>query len=244
MLEKSYLTFKYAINKKMKSLNIYFFNNSDYKKCFHLQTILREHLLKIPNKNFFVITSHQDVITFGKNRIETDLLVDNKFLEEKKIKIVSSNRGGKITFHGKGQLVFYLIINLKDFNLTVKDYVYNLEQVGINTLKHFGISSFRQDGKEGLWVLLENKIQKIGFIGIHIRRYCTIHGLSINIEKEILKNFSLINPCGYKNIYVTSLENILKEKISSNEFILYFINEFLKIFNFDKVNNKCKLSAE
>ncbi len=222
----------------MKILKIYFFDNSDYKKCFDLQAILREHLLKFPQKSFLVITSHQDVITFGKNKIENDLLVNSDFLKEKNIKLFSSNRGGKVTFHGKGQLVFYPIINLKDFNLTVKDYVHLLENVGINTLKHFNIDSFRDEEKEGIWVLNNNKVQKIGFIGIHVRRYCTMHGLSINIEKNVIEKFSLINPCGYKGLQVTSLESILGTPPVLKDFISCFVEEFLKIFSFDKIDNR------
>lgn len=213
-------------------LKIFYLKNYDYKRIFEFQNACRENLLKTQRKSYLLIVEHQNVITFGKNKILSDLLVSKEYLNNNNIEIFESNRGGKITAHGIGQLVFYPIINLKEHNLNIRDYVHKLENILINTLKYFNIDSKRDDNMEGVFVYKNNILQKIGFIGVHVKKYHTMHGISVNIYNDILNLFNLINPCGFNNLKVTSIEGQINKKISYDLFIKYFINEFNNDFNF------------
>ena len=213
-------------------LKIFYLKNYNYKRIFKFQNACRENLLKTQRKSYLLIVEHQNVITFGKNKILSDLLVSKEYLNNNNIEIFESNRGGKVTAHGIGQLVFYPIINLKEHNLNIRDYVHKLENILINTLKYFNIDAKRDDNMEGVFVYKNNILQKIGFIGVHVKKYHTMHGISVNIYNDILNLFNLMNPCGFNNLKVTSIEGQINKKISYDLFIKYFINEFNNDFNF------------
>ncbi len=213
-------------------LKIFYLKNYNYKRIFEFQNACRENLLKAQRKSYLLIVEHQNVITFGKNKILSDLLVSKEYLNNNNIEIFESNRGGKVTAHGIGQLVFYPIINLKEHNLNIRDYVHKLENILINTLKYFNIDAKRDDNMEGVFVYKNNILQKIGFIGVHVKKYHTMHGISVNIYNDILNLFNLMNPCGFNNLKVTSIEGQINKKISYDLFIKYFINEFNNDFNF------------
>ena len=213
-------------------LKIFYLKNYNYKRIFKFQNACRENLLKAQRKSYLLIVEHQNVITFGKNKILSDLLVSKEYLNNNNIEIFESNRGGKVTAHGIGQLVFYPIINLKEHNLNIRDYVHKLENILINTLKYFNIDAKRDDNMEGVFVYKTNILQKIGFIGVHVKKYHTMHGISVNIYNDILNLFNLMNPCGFNNLKVTSIEGQINKKISYDLFIKYFINEFNNDFNF------------
>ena len=110
-------------------LKIFYLKNYNYKRIFKFQNACRENLLKAQRKSYLLIVEHQNVITFGKNKILSDLLVSKEYLNNNNIEIFESNRGGKVTAHGIGQLVFYPIINLKEHNLNIRDYVHKLENI-------------------------------------------------------------------------------------------------------------------
>ena len=213
-------------------LRIFYLKNYNYKRIFKFQNACRENLLKAQRKSYLLIVEHQNVITFGKNKILSDLLVSKEYLNNNNIEIFESNRGGKVTAHGIGQLVFYPIINLKEHNLNIRDYVHKLESILIKTLKYFNIDAKRDDNMEGVFVYKNNILQKIGFIGVHVKKYHTMHGISVNIYNDILNLFNLMNPCGFNNLKVTSIEGQINKKISYDLFIKYFINEFNNDFNF------------
>ena len=213
-------------------LKIFYLKNYNYKRIFKFQNSFRENLLKAQRKSYLLIVEHQNVITFGKNKILSDLLVSKEYLNNNNIEIFESNRGGKVTAHGIGQLVFYPIINLKEHNLNIRDYVHKLENILINTLKYFNIDAKRDDNMDGVFVYKNNILQKIGFIGVHVKKYHTMHGISVNIYNDILNLFNLMNPCGFNNLKVTSIEGQINKKISYDLFIKYFINEFNNDFNF------------
>ena len=213
-------------------LKIFYLKNYNYKRIFKFQNACRENLLKTQRKSYLLIVEHQNVITFGKNKILSDLLVSKEYLNNNNIEIFESNRGGKVTAHGIGQLVFYPIINLKEHNLNIRDYVHKLENILINTLKYFNVDAKRDDNMEGVFVYKNNILQKIGFIGVHVKKYHTMHGISVNIYNDILNLFNLMNPCGFNNLKVTSIEGQINKKISYDLFIKYFINEFNNDFNF------------
>ena len=94
------------------------------------------------------------------------------------------------------------------------------------------VDAKRDDNMEGVFVYKNNILQKIGFIGVHVKKYHTMHGISVNIYNDILNLFNLMNPCGFNNLKVTSIEGQINKKISYDLFIKYFINEFNNDFNF------------
>lgn len=225
----------------MKKLKVYYLKNINYTRCTKFQLALRENLIKTNNKCFLIIATHNDVITFGKNKTPNDILVSKEYLKKQNISLIETCRGGKATCHGNGQLVFYPIVNLKNLNLKIIDYVNLLEDAVINTLKYVNINAIKINDMQGVFVNNNNIIKKIAFIGIHVKRYHTMHGISVNITSDILHLFKLINPCGFKDLQVTSIESLINKKISYDEFIKYFIIEFAKAFNFKKEDIICKL---
>ena len=172
------------------------------------------------------LLEHEDVYTAGSSADQSELLEKDNGL----IPIIQTGRGGKYTYHGKGQRIIYPILNLalphrkKDIKL----YVRNLEQCIINTLSKINIDAYTIDGLVGIWVKYRQTHAKIAAIGIRVRKWVTYHGISVNIIPDMNKYSSII-PCGIKNFPVTSLKE-LGFNISFAEFDKILIKEFEKIF--------------
>ena len=122
------------------------------------------------------------------------------------------NRGGDITYHGPGQIVGYPIIDLEKFGLGVREYIEKLEESIIQSLKEYNITSARLEGATGVWLDVQTpKARKICAIGVRMSRYVTMHGFALNINTD-LNYFSYINPCGFQDKGVTSIEKELGVK--------------------------------
>jgi len=140
------------------------------------------------------------------------------------------NRGGDITYHGPGQLVGYPIIDLESFKLGVKEYVHLLEEVIIQTLGQYNISATRLEGATGVWLDVSTpKVRKICAIGVRISRYVTMHGFALNVNTD-LKYFSHINPCGFQDKGVTSMQKELGREMDMKEIKTQFNSQFSRIF--------------
>lgn len=118
------------------------------------------------------------------------------------ITVVKSDRGGQITYHGPGQLICYVLLNLRRLNLTIKKLVYILEQSVIDLLKGYEIKSERRDNAPGIYV----DQAKIAALGLRVRKGCTFHGLALNVSMN-LEPFSRINPCGFSGMQVTQISD-------------------------------------
>lgn len=181
-----------------------------------------------------VLTQHFPVVTFGKHAKEANLLLPEDFLKEKGIDVFHIERGGDITFHGPGQLVVYPILDLQRLGATtkngigVKRYVNILEEAVIQTLNLFGIKADRLEGAPGVWVKTSNGPEKICALGIKCTRFCTMHGLALNVSTD-LDYFKLINPCGFTDKGVTSMEKILKRPCDFEEVKNVFSHIFLRL---------------
>lgn len=169
------------------------------------------------------LLEHPPLYTAGTSARHDDLLVPDKF------PVFNSGRGGQYTYHGPGQRVAYIMLDLKKRNKQdIKLYVSSLEQVIINVLKRFNIEGMRRDGRVGIWIEGANTEKKIAAIGIRVRRWVTFHGIAINICPE-LENFNAIVPCGIKNYGVTSLKDLgVNASVGSTDVFLQ--QEFEKIF--------------
>jgi lipoate-protein ligase B len=152
-----------------------------------------------------LISQFYPVITLGRTAQNSDILVDKATLEKQGIEIYQVNRGGGVTLHLPGQLVIYPIIDLNNLKKDIRYFIRFLEDWIIGFLALYGIPAYLKDKLAGIWV----KERKICFLGIGISRWVSFHGLSLNISPD-LHYFSYINPCGLKNIQVTSLKEELK----------------------------------
>jgi len=146
------------------------------------------------------ILEHPSVFTAGTSFNKNDIL-------DKSIHIIKSPRGGKITWHGPGQLICYFVINLNNRKKDIRKFLNIIENSIILSLKSFGIKSFSDRKNIGIWTKLNNKDEKIGAIGIKVKRWIAYHGFSVNINNEI-SNYSKIIPCGIKDKGVTTLKKI------------------------------------
>ena len=146
------------------------------------------------------ILEHPSTFTAGVSFNENDIL-------DKSINVIKTSRGGKITWHGPGQLICYLVINLNKRKKDIRKFLNVIENSIIVSLKSFGINSYSDKKNIGIWTQLNNEEKKIGAIGIKVKRWVTYHGFSLNINNDI-SNYKKIIPCGIKNKGVTTLKKI------------------------------------
>mgnify|MGYP005995956471 FL=1 len=165
---------------------------------------------------------HEDIFTAGTSYSENEIL-------DKTIKILKTNRGGKITYHGPGQLICYFVIDLKKRNKDIRKFVSKIEKTIIDTLKFYNIKSFADKKNIGIWYNDKNKIKKVAAIGIRVSKWIAYHGFSININNN-LKNYNSIIPCGIKDKGITSLKKISNQNYKNfeNKLIENFVSN-LKI---------------
>lgn len=144
---------------------------------------------------------HSPVYTLGLNGHREHIINSGA------IPVVETDRGGQVTYHGPGQLMVYLLVDIKRKSISVKDYVHRLEQSVIDLLELYGVAGHRRKGAPGVYV--DNK--KISALGIRIRKGCSYHGLSINVDMN-LAPYNGIHPCGYSDLEVTQMREVGIEK--------------------------------
>jgi len=173
------------------------------------------------------LCEHPHVYTLGKNGEVNNLLINEEFLGQIGATFYKIDRGGDITYHGPGQLVGYPILDLENRDGSLKGYIYKMEEVIIQTLAHFGISSARLEGATGVWLDGNTKTaRKICAIGVRASRFVTMHGFALNVNTD-LTYFNYINPCGFVDKGVTSMQKELKKQIDMNEVKAVFQKKFL-----------------
>ena len=161
----------------------------------------RQHLL---------FCEHYPVFTLGKSGSQENLLINEEFLSKKGIDFYRINRGGDITFHGPGQIVAYPILDLDTYSLGIRQYITLLEESVIRLLQGYSIASGRLEGATGVWLDAddESRARKICAIGVRASRGITMHGFAFNVNTD-LTYYSFINPCGFTDKGVTSMEKEL-----------------------------------
>ncbi len=183
-------------------------------------------------QNKLLFCEHPHVITLGKSGHENNLLLTKEKLIEKGVEYFHIDRGGDITYHGPGQLVVYPIFDLNSFDIGLKKYIHRLEKVIIQLLAEHGIHSERMEKGTGVWLDLDGpNARKICAIGVRSSRFVTMHGLALNVNTD-LSYFSLMNPCGFIEKGVTSIEKELTNGSIDMDTIKNRVNElFIEIFN-------------
>jgi len=167
--------------------------------------------------NYLVFVEHPHVYTLGKSGNQNNLLIQDDFLSSIGATYYHVDRGGDITYHGPGQIVGYPIFDLEQFGMHLKQYVWSLEESVIMTLAHYGISASRLEGATGVWIGPGTpEARKICAIGVRARRHITMHGFAFNVNTN-LEYFNYINPCGFTDKGVTSMQNELKSPQDFNE---------------------------
>lgn len=150
------------------------------------------------------LLEHPPVYTAGTSAA-LDELLDPRF------EVVEAGRGGRYTYHGPGQRIGYVLLDLKKRARDARGFVHGLEGWVIETLRDFGVESFRADGRIGIWTTdVDSREAKIGAIGVRIRKWVTMHGFSVNIRPD-LSHFTGIVPCGIEEFGVTSLARLGRE---------------------------------
>ena len=186
---------------------------------------------KIKTENYLLIVEHKPIYTIGKSGEISNLLLDDQELKLKGIDFREINRGGDITFHGLGQIVGYPILDLDNFFTDIGLYLRTLEEVIISTISFYGIKGFRIDGETGVWVKDEsNSLKKICAFGIKASRWVTMHGFALNVNTD-LTYFDNIVPCGISDKGVTSLQEILNQKIAIKTVKEKLYENIAKLFN-------------
>ena len=191
---------------------------------------LEKRLAQINEKKgneLFWILEHTKIYTAGTNYKENEIL-------DKSIKITKTNRGGKITYHGPGQIICYFVLDLNKRNKDIRKLINIIESTIIETLKEYGIKALTDRKNIGIWIKQNKKIKKVGAIGIRVKKWIAYHGFSINIQTN-LKNYDKIIPCGIRDKDLINLYSIKKvnyknlgKKLTKN----FLKNLKTKLFNF------------
>ena len=177
-----------------------------------------------------ILCEHPHVYTLGRNGKASNLLANEAFLQKINATFYHIDRGGDITYHGPGQLVGYPILDIAAMHLSLKDYVYRLEESIIQTIAYYGIKGSRLQGATGVWLDIDKaNVRKICAIGIRASHYITMHGFALNVNTD-LNYFHYINPCGFVDKGVTSIESELQRKIDMHEVKQIYKQSFTNVF--------------
>ena len=185
---------------------------ADYKQILDMQLNLCEQRRSCQIPNTFLIVEHYPVITLGAHKTANMLCTSKENIKNKGIGIFEIRRGGGITAHNPGQIVFYPILNLFEMKISITEYISKLQQTGKGLLEHLSVKSESKKGFPGLWV----REKKIASIGVRVSRGITSHGMAININND-LSIFGLFIPCGLDGVKMTSVLKETGKTYSMNE---------------------------
>jgi len=227
-------------NIQLKDLKI-----KDYKETWDYQTALLQEIVavKIDNRrnekqhqteNHFLFVEHPHVYTLGKSGDLSNLLLNEKQLEEKGATFYKINRGGDITYHGPGQIVGYPILDLENFFTDIHKYLRLLEEAIILTIAEYGLKGARSDGETGVWLGAGTPFaRKICALGIRSSRWVTMHGFALNVNTN-LGYFDNIIPCGIRGKAVASMEAELGRKLDIEEVKGKILKHFKVLFEVEE----------
>lgn len=196
-----------------------------YAPALELQEKLEKQVIADRSGDYLLLLEHPHVFTIGRRAKENGILAGPELLEALGAEVFEINRGGKVTYHGLGQIVGYPIINLSAYKEDVHLYVRNLEEVLIRTMADYGIESFRIEGLTGV----HTREGKVAAIGVHLKRWVTTHGFALNVNTD-LSYFNWIIAC--EGEPVTSMERLLGREIPLGEVEDRIIENFRAVFEY------------
>ena len=213
----------------MRKLNVRWLGNLPYSEALILQKGLKESVAGEHNPyDYLLLLEHNNVITIGRTGDTNNLLLDSDELEKKGIEFFETDRGGDVTFHGKGQLIGYPIMRLQDPKKVIP-FVRSLEQTIIKTLGSFDIEAFSKEDDTGVWT----SEGKIASIGVKVSKWTTYHGFALNIFDK-LEGFDFINPCGNQEEKIASVHTFNSE-ISFDDIVNKITETFTAEFGYEDV---------
>ena len=182
---------------------------------------LEARLVDIHNnkdKELIWFLEHEDIYTAGTSYNEKEIL-------DKNINLVKTNRGGKITYHGPGQIICYFVLNLKKRETNIRKFISLIEKTIIETLLHFNISCKSDPNNIGIWYEEKKRLKKVAAIGVRVSKWIAYHGFAINVNNDLNKYSSII-PCGITDKGVTNLKEIKNQNY--NKLVDIIIEKFTK----------------
>jgi lipoyl(octanoyl) transferase len=221
------------------------FGLKDYKETWDYQEKIFQEIVNKKRENAvsgpgsdepgcgtLIFVEHPHVYTLGKSGSESNLLLNYIQLQAKEASYYRIDRGGDITYHGPGQLVGYPIFDLEKIGISLKKYIWLLEESVIKTLLDYGITGTRLEGATGVWLDPETsgKTRKICAIGVRASKFVTMHGFAFNVNTD-LEYFNYINPCGFTDKGVTSMEKELGLKQDMTGVKSSLKKNLMEIFN-------------
>ena len=195
----------------------------DYQAALAIQREVEQAVKLRTQPDTLLLLEHPHTLTIGRRGDSSAVLLDAEQLQKRKVTVFETNRGGKVTYHGLGQLVGYPIVNLSPDREDVHRYMRDLEEVLILALSDFGIEAFRIDGLTGVYT----HRGKIAAIGVHISRWVTTHGFALNVNTD-LSYFNFIIAC--EGEPVTSMEQLLGSETQLSEVEDRIVARFSEVF--------------
>jgi lipoyl(octanoyl) transferase len=210
---------------------------ANYHAVWERQTELMEIVKRDRAVNYLIFVEHPHVYTLGRNGDQSNILISASQLAANGVECIRVNRGGDVTYHGPGQLVVYPIFCLTDFRIGIKEYVRRLEEVVIRTIAEYGLRGERMDKATGVWLDVgAPNTRKICAIGLRCSQSVTMHGFALNVNTD-LNYFNAINPCGFVDRGVTSIEKETGAKVNINDIKSFVLHCFKDVFAINVRNN-------
>lgn len=207
-------------------IEIYDLGRIDYSKALELQRHYHKKVIEGTQGDLLLACSHEPVFTCGTSTADEHLYRSAAEFEKLGIPVVPIERGGSVTYHGPEQAILYPILNLHHYRTDVGWYMRSLEEVVLRTLNEYDIRGIRIAGKTGVWI---DETSKIAFSGVRISRWCTLHGVSLNVL-DCSKYFQMINPCGLGDIKVVSIAELSAQAPSTQEVLTRLMFHFIDVF--------------
>jgi lipoyl(octanoyl) transferase len=200
-----------------------------YAEALEAQRVLEANVIANRDADFLLLLEHPHMFTIGRRAKESGVLATANLLKNLGVEVFETNRGGKVTYHGLGQLVGYPIISLSPDREDVHKYVRDLEEVLIRTMADFGIDAFRIEGLTGV----HTKEGKVAAIGVHIKRWVTTHGFALNVNTD-LSYYNWIIACDGEP--VTSMDKLLGHEVSLPKVEEKIVEHFAAVFERCPIN--------
>jgi lipoate-protein ligase B len=221
------LTSNAGVNER-PSLEIYDLGVIAYAKGLELQRQYHKKVIEGSQGDVLLACSHHPVFTCGTSTLEEHIYKPADELERLGFSVVKVERGGSVTYHGPEQAILYPIVSLHNHRTDVGWYMRSLEETIIRTLAEYDITGIRIAGKTGVWI---DDNSKIAFSGVRISRWCTLHGLSLNVL-PCSQQFGYVNPCGLGAIRVASMAELSSAPLTVQDVTARLMSHFMDVFEY------------